>query len=131
MPKAITHMENIIANTNAQSDSVCDRANANCFRLFATLLRVYAKRSRTCLEIESKYNLLKLLKRKCYMRESLSFRIHIRRLILVRVSPSNFLLGSTSFFKFLFFCSLDKFKENEDVVQAALKANSHDSFNLL
>ena len=48
--KAITHIENRIANTNAKSDSVCDQANPNCLR------RVHGKRSHTCLEIESKYN---------------------------------------------------------------------------
>ena len=36
---------------------------------------IYGKRSRTCLEIESKHNLLKLLKRKSYIRASLSFRM--------------------------------------------------------
>ena len=51
-----------MANTNAKSDSVCDRANANCLQLFATLLSVYGKRSRTSLEIESKYNLFQIKK---------------------------------------------------------------------
>ena len=35
-----------------------------CMRLFATLLRVYGKRSRTCLEIESKYNLFQIKEKK-------------------------------------------------------------------
>ena len=39
-----------VANTNAKSDSVCDRVKASCLQLFATLLRVYGKRSRTSLE---------------------------------------------------------------------------------
>ena len=44
-------MENRIANTNAKSDSVCDQANQ------------YGKRSRTSLEIESKYNLFEIKKK--------------------------------------------------------------------
>ena len=39
--KAITHVENRIANTIEKSDSVCDQAIANYFRMFATFLRVY------------------------------------------------------------------------------------------
>ena len=57
-------MENRITNTNTKSDSVCNGPNANCLQLFATLLRVFGKRSRTCLEIESKYNLLQIKKKR-------------------------------------------------------------------
>ena len=66
-------MENRIANTSAKSDSACDQANANCLQLFATLLRVYGKRSHTCLEIDSKYNLFQIKKKKDNMERLISF----------------------------------------------------------
>ena len=68
---------------NAKSDSVCDRANANCLRLFATLLPVYGKRSRICLEIESKCNLFQLKKERDNIERLISFtrngETHIKR----------------------------------------------------
>ena len=42
-------------------------------RLFATLLRVYGKRSRTCLEIESKYNLFQIKEKKDNVELLISF----------------------------------------------------------
>ena len=47
------HLENRIANTQMPKVT-----------LFVTLLRVYGNRSRTCLEIESKYSLFQIKKKK-------------------------------------------------------------------
>ena len=65
-------MEKRIAKKNkkAKSDSVCNRANANCLQL---LLPVYGRRSQICLEIESKCNLFQLTKERDNIERLISF----------------------------------------------------------
>lgn len=55
--KAITHMENRIANTIAKSEGVCDWAIVNRLRLFLTLLRVYGNQQGLTLSFKQDYKI--------------------------------------------------------------------------